>query len=651
MHPITRASGSVAGIAYVPTLLPDELLYSWLARVAALNAMGAPRDVLQRFFGCSTLVPSVDLPTQLLALAHRLGSWLPFATLDELLDRGTLLPYHRPFLTAASHSRVRQILLHGDGKGLKTLMGRVANRFGAHPALRSCPDCMADSWSCYGSLYWMRRHQLPGVNRCTIHGIPLHGMQLQARTHRQRLLSPMATPGAQRAIQADARQLRFALLSQDLLEIALPVIAPLQRAATYREAALALGYGTRRGRVEFPALVDALRRRYDDFEGFDHQARLLATAAHPLGWLRPLFDRPERSLHPICHLLLIDFLFGSVAAFKVACAEYDLALPARPLDDPSFALAAIDPVVVGAVKVHASSSTLAITLEDALRDPSLSCRQAAARVGKSVTTVVALRRARAIPIQERRKSLHPTVIDQVLKALGSLCSLPAVAKRTGVSLSSVYRILAQYPTTPRPRRDEDGIAQGPLRRASWVTALQACRMEGMGGVAAARARAGADYAWLYRHDRAWLVSTNNAEPSFKRRNGGSGRVDWVRRDTELCQLLQQQLSQLRDEAPPQRLTKTRLLRSLGETMVRRNLGQLPQLVVLLDKEVESEQAFGMRRVDYAVALLVSEGAQLRLWRVQRLAGLRRWSPSLTTYANQLVEPLHAQNSLRPHGLP
>lgn len=48
---------------------------------------------------------------------------------------------------------------------------------------------------------------------------------------------------------------------------------------------------------------------------------------------------------------------------------------------------------------------------------------------------------------------------------------------------------------------------------------------------------------------------------------------------------------------------------------------------------------------------VSEGAQLRLWRVQRLAGLRRWSPSLTTYANQLVEPLHAQNSLRPHGLP
>ena len=66
---------------------------------------------------------------------------------------------------------------------------------------------------------------------------------------------------------------------------------------------------------------------------------------------------------PNCPGILINS-----AAFKVACAEYDLALPARPLDDPSFALAAIDPVVVGAVKVHASSSTLAITLEDALRD-------------------------------------------------------------------------------------------------------------------------------------------------------------------------------------------------------------------------------------------------------------------------------------------
>lgn len=614
--------------------------------------MGAPRDVLELVFGSRTIVPSVDLPTRLLAMAHRMGGWLPFSNLDELLEVGTLLPYHRPFLTTEIHSRVRHGLLQGNGNGLKTLLGRVANRFGAHPALRSCPGCMADSWSRHGSLYWMRQHQLPGVNCCAIHGIQLHDVPLQARTHRQRLLLPIATPGTQHAIPADARQFRFAKLSQDLVEGALPAIAPVQRAATYRAAALALGYGTRRDRVEFPALIDAVRQRFDDFEGFDHQGRLLATAAQPLGWLRPLFDKPQRSLHPICHLLLIEFLFGSVPAFKAACVGCDPAPQARSLDVLSLAHTAKAPGVAGEVEAHASPSGRAVDHEDTLRDPSLSCRTVAERIGKSVTTVVAWRRARAIPIRERRKSLHPTVIDQVLKAVCSLCSLPAVAARTGVSLSSVYRILAQYPATPRPHQDAAGIAQGPLRRARWVAALQACGKEGMGLVTAARARAGADYAWLYRHDRAWLVSTTlKAVPSSQPCHNGPVRVDWARRDAELCQLLQQQLGMLRDEVPPRRLTKTRLMRPLGETMVRQNLGRLPELGAMLDEVVESELVFGMRRIDHAIDRLVRDGAQLQLWRIQRLAGLRRWSNALTTHANQQIDRLNAQNSLRPDGLP
>ncbi len=642
---------SGSGIAFAPALLPDELLYSWLARLAALNALGAPRNVLQRFFGCCTLVPSVDLPSRVLALGQRLGGWLPFATLDELLEHGTLLPYHRPFLAADIYSRVHNRLQLSDGKGLKTLMGRVANRFGAHPTLRSCPGCLADSWSRYGSLYWMRQHQLPGVNCCAIHGTTLQRTTLQARTHRQRLLLPAFTQGTQPDGKADARQLRFARLSQDLVEAALPTIAPLLRAATYRGAALALGFGTPRGHVDFYALAGAIRRHFDDFEGFDHQARLLATSANPLGWLRPLFDKPHRSLHPICHLLLVEFLFNSVEAFKAAFSACEMAPHARLLDDPFLVKAAQALGTSRATHADASSSARMVDHEDSLRDPSLSCRKVAALVGLSVSTVVAWRRARSIPIQERRKSLHPTTVEKVLETLSSLSSLPVVAAQTGVSLSSVYRILSQYPGTPRPHRDEAGISQGPLRRERWAAALQACQEKGTGGVAAARTHAGADYAWLYRNDRAWLaLTTINTRRSFQHHNNKPPRVDWVRRDAELCQLLLQQLGLQRDMVPRRRLTKTLLLRPLGETMVRRNLDKLPELSALLDKVVEPAQAYRMRRVDHAIALLVKDGVHPRLWRIQRLAGLPRWSSVLNAYANKLLARLYAQNSLHTHGL-
>lgn len=633
-----------SNIAFVPSLLPDELLYSWLARVAALNAMGSPRDVLQQFFDCRTMVPSVDLPSRLLAMAERLGGLLPFPNLDRLLEDGTLLPYHRPFLTDATYSRVHQRILHGDGKGLKTLMGRVANRFGAHPALRSCPHCLADSWDRHGSMYWIRQHQLPGVNCCITHGVVLQTVLLQARTHRQQLILPTRKPVTQPAVWADARQLRFAQMSRDFVVAALPVIAPSRRAEIYRGAALALGHRTRRDKVDFPAMTNALRERFNDFQGFDHQVRLLSTEATPLGWLRHLFEKPQRSLHPICHLLAIDFLFGSVAAFKAACEASDLDLHAPSPHVPSIEQAA---------KPCASSSALAADYEAALRDSSLSCRQVAASIGRSVTTVVAWRRERNIPIHERRKSLNPAVIHRILEALGSLNSLPAVAKQTGVSLSSVYRILAQYPTTPRPRQDasEADIAQLPVRRERWMAAL-ACQREEMGRVKDARARASADYAWLYRHDRAWLTSANSSrarpiQPAIDQ----PARVDWVGRDAELSQLLAAQLDALRDEVPPRRLTKTRLLRPLGETMVRSNLGRFPQLGALLDKAVESAHAFGKRRVDHAIAVLAIDGVQLQLWRIRRVAGLRQWSQALATYANQQIDRFNAQNSFPSNSLP
>lgn len=626
-----------AGFAYVPALLPDELLYSWLARLSRLNAMGTSRECMLRIFGYRHLAPSVDLPTRLLALQEQLHPWLPLANLDALIEGTTLLPYHRPFLTTERHTRARQIMLQGSGQGLKTLMGRVANRFGAHPPLRSCPNCLADSLHRHGSFYWMRRHQLPGVHCCSIHGSSLQSVPLQTHSHPKPWILPAITKSVPHRIHVDERQLRFARLSDELVAASLPVIDPAQRAATYRTAALALGHGTRRGCVDFAALADSLRQRFDDFEGFEHQERLLAPAAHPLGWLRPLIDRPQQASHPICHLLLIEFLFGSVANFKAAYGDRSVAP-----NDPPPGQSSSDHAMV---HLEARDKIEKTGAQKTLRDTSLTCRQVAEQLGLSVTTVVSRRRAQGIPVLERRKLLRQAVVERVLQALRLERSLPVVAASTGVSLSSVYRILARHPAAPRPRprppHDCDSVRA--RRRANWAEALHACRIEGMDGATAARKRAGADYAWLYRHDRAWLASTTQ---ECRCRFAVPLRVDWAQRDTELCQALQRHLVVLRAESPPRRMTRTRLLRLLGEAMVRRNLHHMPKLDALLTQTVESALNFGMRLIDHAVSTLLREGGVLQLWRIKRRTGLRRWSSALTDHANRLLERLDAQNPLR-----
>ena len=627
----------LSGIGYAPALLPDELLYSWVARLAVLNAMGTPRECLARIFGCDTLVPGIDLPTSLLAVWQQLEGWLPFGTVDELLDAGTLLPYHRPFLTELRYESVRQTLLRGNGKGLKTQMGRVANRFGANPSLRWCAQCSTNSLVRHGSPYWMRRHQLPGVSCCTIHGIQLQHVQLSTRTNSQQLIlpSPAATMPQQQQQRADAQQLRFAALSEELLVSELPVINPKQRSTAYRDAAMALGYRSRHGRVDYPGLSVAVRRQFGDFEGFDHRERLLSTSARPLRWIADLIERSDRSAHPICHLVLIDFLFGSVAAFKNACTALSHA------DTPTAREAALQ---FSYVEDRSPAAPPAIDSEAVLQDTALSCRRAARMLGKSVTTIVSQRRARGIAIRERRKSITPAVMKRIRLELNTSTPPSIVASRCGVSVSTVYRVRAQLPSSGPTQLVQRLEEETAMRRRRWTMALNSCRAA---GGKAARGIAPADYAWLYRHDREWLASTTM---TARRPRVPRARVDWAERDAQLTELMLKHLEVLRSETPPTRITRDRLIRPLGKAMVQRNQQRLPNLHSQINQAAESQEEFRVRRVDYAIASIVRTGQDLKLWRVKRLSGLRLWSEALTAHANYRISRLNAQNPVRPDRL-
>jgi len=219
-----------------------------------------------------------------------------------------------------------------------------------------------------------------------------------------------------------------------------------------------------------------------------------------------------------------------------------------------------------------------------------------------------------------------------------------VAKRSDVSLSTVYRILTEHPSLRKVHDELSLNVETLTRRDGWLTALRKHQDAGVGVV---RATAAADYAWLYRHDHAWLSSIAPTHQHKRRRP----RVDWAKRDKELTQKLHQHLAAWRDEAPPVRVTKTRLMRSLGEAMVRHNEQNLPNLYAELHQATESHEAFQTRRVSMAIAVLARTGPDFQLWRVKKIAGLRHWSRTLIDHACKEIELLNAQSPLHSNSLP
>lgn len=596
----------------VPALREDELLYSWLGRLIKRNSLAPPRTAVALLLGGAYRTLSPDLPTGIDSLQSGLGSQSPVGTSLEWIDKATLYPYHRPFLDPRRDQIITTWLRAPERHGhrIKTLIGRVANRFGAYPYFRYCPSCAAEDFSRWEASYWRRTWLLPGVSVCPIHraALAIHAVPVrptnpfapyQLRDAPQDLGSiALPTLGLQ----------QFCALSRDLLHANLPALLGGSLVNCYRQRARAMGYRSRGQAVGLRKLACGIREHYNDFEGFEHRERLLSTAARPLAWLHTIFERPERSLHPACHLILIGHLFGSIAQWMDAVLNGQLADAAAPAVPPRVALLP-------------STDRRAFIGAPELLDTNLSCRTAANVLGIDVGTVAAHRRANGIAVSIRSHRRTRMLEEEVAKALSQGDPLEAIALRFKVSLATVCRILRANPRLARDREECIANRRSSQAKAVWLATLARER-----SVTAARRCASAAYAWLYRQDRAWLQQANSASlASAVRSPTRSNRVDWPKRDIALRDRIVEMNSEWLASGALQRRSRSRFLRVLraGKLMARQ-AAKLPLAHQALDSLAETEHAWRERRLLVAASALEQSGNPLSLVRLIRAAHIN-WS--------------------------
>jgi len=605
------SNSALARISYVPELLPDELIYSWIGRLINVNALGYPKECLMQLFGNRNVIPSIDLPTLLVPLHQRLGENSPFNSVNKLLEFGTLYPYHRPFLNIERALAIQNLMFHKDGKGLKVLMGRVANRFGAKPAMRFCNICINEDIETFGTPYWKRYHQLPDINCCLKHQVRLETyVSSSLIVDRQRYILPPCTQHQNEGKAIPPSQLDFALISRDLLHAGLPPIAPSIRKHIYKEGVIAAGCGSKINHIDYDSLTLRIREHYNDFSGFIHQQRLLSSDKQPLCWLKTLIDRPERSCHPICHLLLIGFLFKNIDTF-INFVNSDRSLI-------NFSYPNLNKDKCKFEKDHFL-----------IQDTSLSCRQVAKLLNQSTNTVVYKRRKLNLPINERRKTLNIELIKNINRDLLSAAPLNEIASRNNVSLATVYRLRSQSEDLIKIYHDFDAAIRNYRKR--WLHLISENPNTGS---TLLRSISPATYAWLYRHDKNWLSNTNLCLKPFKK---SKKRINWQERDLNLSKRLSSYVLEVKKLHNRPRISKTLMLSVVGESMVRKNLEKLPTLEKCLYELMETQLEYQMFRIDHAIDTLMKHGKPLNQSNIQRTAKIKNWTPNLKEYANNQLK--------------
>jgi hypothetical protein len=306
----------------IPRPLPDELLYSVVARAARHLGYWGPKQVSGAVYGRRTVLASPDLPNSL-ALLERVANEAWGMTPEELAVRHTLVSYYTHFLGATERRRAIEDML-GTSRHLHLRLGICASSVIAPSRFRLCRQCTADDLARLGETYWRRSHHLPGVLACPHHGIALHECEVPFRPvgrHEHIAAHPdMLQRGQDENVDVwvdndTTRQL--AVRSAALLDG--PTAAESGR-HDYRASLLVHGYaGGRNGSARF-------RTAFSEAFGQPVLRSLFKPGPNgdALRWLDEVMRTPRRPLHPLKHVMLQQFLDGC------APREHALAVPVKP---------------------------------------------------------------------------------------------------------------------------------------------------------------------------------------------------------------------------------------------------------------------------------------------------------------------------------
>lgn len=576
---------------FFPSTFPDETLYSRLARYHRLSGHPDDRDSLHELVGMHTHVITSDLPSLLQAFSSRLPAGAR-PSVGEIVDTNTIFPYFRQFLPSERCSRAITKMSGTSTSGLKTAIGLVASRLGARNPFRFCKYCLRDDQVDFGQAYWHRVHQLPGAWVCPRHAHALFELDfrtVELKRHKLFLPDDPLAELASHQIPLSPTQteavLRITVLGMSALLTSQPNCRTCSLNDLHRENARRNGVVRDNGRIRVDELAGMLKNYALDFPTTGEYAILHHRF---LDWALRLLRKPrDVAVHPMKHLLLMDCLRGGT--------------PER-LDNGAPDL---DRMVAKNEGRHRLDQARLIEM---LGQEGASLRHAAAELGHSVTTLGIEAARLGLPVDRRPKNITEEVKSDVCSSLRRGLAPKEVAEAHGISQVSVYRILRIDEALSREWADQR------FRRRR-----DACRERFASQASLTRA----NYAWLYRNDRQWLIEQQAA--ASKGETLREPYIDWAERD----KFLAQQVAELSDSirsAPgrPRWISRSALERDTGlADTIERNPDKLPMTHLALSAHSESHEEYQSRQLYWAAEELKKSlhGPPPR-WRLLRQAGIR-----------------------------
>lgn len=303
-----------------PAGCDDELDVSIIARYCARKPYASKREFREELFGSRDAVWNSDLMSN---IAHIIRQLPPghYYSVDQFINRHTLLPYYALFLEPSQSARLYEDMSMGRGAGMNLRVGFAASIIPQPPFLKLCLACVEYDRQKEGFCYWHRKHQPFGVEVCATHNLPLlHTDVLTSNRHARYGLVT-----AEEALErADSIIEKTSLPSQDIF-FALACSAAWSLEQSGWSPGLAFIHKRYRAILEQRYLIttnkrirmSGIIRRFETMYSRDLQRQLHCILEGDILWIDHVLSNRLRYKHPLYHFLLIHLLGHSAESFFI----------------------------------------------------------------------------------------------------------------------------------------------------------------------------------------------------------------------------------------------------------------------------------------------------------------------------------------------
>lgn len=476
--------------------LKDECFYSLCSRQHMFWANSSAQETLASLFECNIATYSHDFPRNLNSLnKNAIAAW---GSVDEIIDEHTIAPIFFPFQSTEHISAHIEAMKSESLGSIKYKLGLITGRFGAEHPLKACSECIISDKCMHGITYWHLSHQLPGVTICPIHNCVLK----ESKENRQwskmfRWLTPSESILIESENIASDKGVFEALKN---VSVAATKLGKLQGRARYEPELVAQVYGAALARLGTSrSEKDAAAR---DFTHYCSQLRkhpqfssLPDSVMCAIAFTSQMTRKPRGYCHPLTHLVLISWLFGSIEVFSNAYEHQATGNTTIKTNTPQ--------------KVEHYKAKPCATENSVIHAPKL-----------------------------KPKKMFEEVRNEVLQRLRNGMSKDEVSLDFGISVSTVNRLLRLSPKIVEMRNERANLGKIRQQREQWNSIVDNNPDLSVNEI---RRLIPNIYAWLYRNDKAWLSKKTMNLPSG--RSGNNSKVDWESRDEDLCTIIKNIIAQ------------------------------------------------------------------------------------------------------------